>query len=276
MPALVHEQCRREAVCQYAKMPAYVFLSARRSACLLVPYHSLHGTFCLATLYSIMGVRGLQRHSLPVSERFASETLVGELLDDEQSLISLAKRGEEQAYDALVRHYEQLAFRAAFLITRDEHDAAEVAQDAFLRAFRALGSFKLGHPFRPWLLKIVTNIALNRVVSRERRRKTEERYIRQESLASDPPFDNIVAEREEQQMLFRAVGSLSIDDQTLISLRYFLELPEADVAGVLGIPLGTVKSRLHRTLARLRKVIRRDFPELGLSKARQVIRERQV
>jgi RNA polymerase sigma factor (sigma-70 family) len=183
-------------------------------------------------------------------------------LNEEQDLIGRAQRGEEQASQALVRQYEQIAFRAAYLILHDDHEAAEAAQEGFVRAFRALHSFKLGHPFRPWLLRIVTNLALNRVQSRQRRLKMEDRYIRQHAVTPDPSIEAIVANKDQQQQLLQAVGRLSSEDQALISLRYFLELPESEVSQALNIPIGTVKSRLHRTLARLRELIRRDFPDL--------------
>jgi RNA polymerase sigma-70 factor (ECF subfamily) len=195
------------------------------------------------------------------------DTVAGALLNEEQDLeeqdlIGRAQRGEEQAYQALVQQYEQIAFRTAYLITHDEHEAAEAAQEAFVRAFRALHSFKLGLPFRPWLLRIVTNLALNRVQSRQRRLKMEERYIREQAVTPDPSVDAIIADKEQHQHLLQAVSRLSAQDQALISLRYFLELPESEVAQALNIPIGTVKSRLHRTLARLRELIRRDFPDL--------------
>ncbi len=78
----------------------------------------------------------------------------------------------------------------------------------------------------------------------------------------DPEPDLHLAEREQNEELLRAVATLQVQDRTLIALRYFLELPEAEVAAALDVPVGTIKSRLHRTLARLRAVIERDFPDL--------------
>ncbi len=185
-------------------------------------------------------------------------------MTEEQSLIARAQRGEVQAYEALVREYEQLAFRTAWLITHDEPEAADAAQEAFVRAYRALGSFKLGQPFRPWLLQIVTNQALNHVQALQRRQHMTERYARQMMTAPDRPSPEFkLAAREQSERLLLAVGQLSPEEQTLIALRYFLELPEAEVAQTLRVPRGTIKSRLHRTLARLREVIRRDFPDLN-------------
>ncbi len=188
----------------------------------------------------------------------------GELsLDEEANLIERSQRGDAQAYEALVRQYEQLAFRAAFLITRDAHEAAETAQDAFLRAYRSLGSFKRGYPFRPWLLRIVTNQALNRVKASERRAHLSERYAQVVAMSEpDPSPEHQVAEREQSERLLQAVSRLSADERILITLRYFMELPEKQVAETLQVPVGTIKSRLHRTLGRLREIIRRDFPDL--------------
>lgn len=182
---------------------------------------------------------------------------------DEQALIARAQRGDAQSYELLVREYERLAFRAAYLITHDEHEAADAAQDALLRAYRALHSFKPGQPFRPWLLRIVTNQALNRLKSAQRRTRMTERY-RQETLTIQEhrSAEHVVEEHEQNERLLLAVRQLDADEQALIALRYFLELPESEVAVSLSVPVGTVKSRLHRTLARLREIIQRDFPDL--------------
>lgn len=182
---------------------------------------------------------------------------------DEQDLIARAQRGDVQAYEALVQQYETLAFRAAYLITRDDGEAADAAQEAFVRAYRALGSFRSGAPFRPWLLRIVTNLALNRLQANRRRQNMTERYTRQVLVETGHvSIDGLVLQRDQRQRLLQAVGRLNPDQQALISLRYFLELPEAEVAATLKIPIGTVKSRLHRTLAKLREIIQTDYADL--------------
>jgi RNA polymerase sigma-70 factor (ECF subfamily) len=184
-------------------------------------------------------------------------------LIDEQDLIAHAQRGDVQAYEQLLQQYEQLAFRVAYLITHDEHEAADAAQDAFLRAYRSLRSFKLGQPLRPWLLRIVTNTALNRIQAAQRRNRMNERYTQQVIVENgNLSIEGLAVKREQQQRLIAAVNQLNPEQQTLIALRYFLELPEAEVAAALNIPRGTVKSRLHRTLAKLREIIRRDYPDL--------------
>lgn len=184
-------------------------------------------------------------------------------LKAERTLLERAQRGEVAAYEALVRAYETQAFRAAYLITCDEQEAADAAQEAFVRAYRALKSFRVNEPFRPWLMRIVTNQALNRIQAMKRREKMTERYA--QALLESNPLPNAqrsLETREQNDKLMRAVTRLKQEEQVLITLRYFLELPEAEVAQTLHIPQGTVKSRLHRTLAKLREIIRKDFPDL--------------
>ena len=90
-----------------------------------------------------------------------------------------------------------------------------------------------------------------------------ERYTRQIIVENGGlSIEGLAVKHEQQQRLITAVNQLSPDQQALIALRYFLELPEAEVAEALKIPRGTVKSRLHRTLAKLREIIQRDYPDL--------------
>ncbi len=162
-----------------------------------------------------------------------------------------------------MQSYEELAFRAAYLIVRDEDDAADVAQDAFVRAYRALDTFDTARAFRPWLLRIVTNVALNSTRASKRRQAATERLVPGIEPDHGPSQPDAAAEAAEQaERVWEAIGGLSDDDQNLIYLRYFLESSEAEAAEAIGRPVGTVKSRLHRALGRLRQVIEDHYPDL--------------
>jgi RNA polymerase sigma factor (sigma-70 family) len=183
----------------------------------------------------------------------------GRPLDDERrdgetdaELIERARRGEVMAYETLVRRYQDTAVRTAYLIAPDG-DAEDSVQEAFVKAYGALGRFREGAPFRPWLLRIVANEARNRRRSAGRRaglvlRAAEDR--RPDDAA--PSTESAVLDREERDGLLRAINTLGEDDREIIATRYFLDLSEAETAEILGIPRGTVKSRLFRALARLR------------------------
>lgn len=172
-----------------------------------------------------------------------------------------------------MQSYEELAFRVAYLIVRDEDDAADAAQDAFVRAFRSLDTFDTGRAFRPWLLRIVTNVALNSTRAAKRRQAATERLIPDSELEGQMQPDAAAEAAEQAERVWEAIGGLSDDDQNLIYLRYFLESSEAEAAEAIGRPVGTVKSRLHRALKRLRQVIEDQYPDLQPQIAGQLVGE---
>lgn len=179
----------------------------------------------------------------------------------ESALVSRARQGDDAAWEALVREHQQPIFRLAYLLLGDSDDAEDIAQEAFIRAFRALDSFDAGRPLRPWLLRIAANLARNR-------QRSVGRYLaalRREFLGA-PERVAALGERSgeewEAKTLWQAVRRLATADQEIIYLRYFLDLSEAETAAALTIAPGTVKSRLHRALGRLRIVVDKEFPTL--------------
>jgi RNA polymerase sigma factor (sigma-70 family) len=174
---------------------------------------------------------------------------------DESDLIQRAKRGDTHAYEELVHAYQGIAFRTAYVIARNAADAEEAAQDGFVKAWRALGRFRDGAPFRPWLLQIVANEARNRVRSAGRRAGLALRAATGESSGDAAPSpEAVLLSAEQRQALLAAVNELPEDQRTVVSLRYFLGLSELEVAEALDVPQGTVKSRTARALERLREL----------------------
>jgi RNA polymerase sigma factor (sigma-70 family) len=181
-------------------------------------------------------------------------TVEGRPLEEAQ-LIDRARRGEVMAYEELIRRYQDVAVRTAHLIAPDG-DAEDACQEAFLKAYAALGRFRTGSPFRPWLLRIVANEARNRRRSAGRRTGLALRVA--EDRPSDdaaPSPESAVLANESRQRLLDAVNRLRDDDREIIGARFFLELSELEAAEALGIPRGTVKSRLSRALGRLREAM---------------------
>lgn len=177
---------------------------------------------------------------------------------DDQPLVERARRGDAAAYEELVRHHQHIAFRAALVFAGSPADAEEAAQDAFVKAWRALPRFRPGAPFRPWLLAIVANEARSRRRAAGRRASWLARAAAQESTAAgsgpvlaDPAV--AVLDRERTQELLGAIATLAERDRVVIELRYVLDLSEREMSAALGCRPGTVKSRLSRALARLRE-----------------------
>lgn len=160
-----------------------------------------------------------------------------------------------------MRRYREAAFRAAYLVLRDAAEAEDAAQEGFVKAYRALQRFRRGHEFRPWLLRIVVNQALTTLRSRKRGLAAAERLAVQER-----PFpltiDDTVIDRERARLVWAALDSLREQERVVVYLRYFLNLPERELAEYLGCAQGTVKSRLHRALGKLRNVVVDRYPQL--------------
>jgi len=190
-----------------------------------------------------------------VHSEFAA--VVGRPLDEiEDTLVERARRGDADAYEELVRRYTEMAFRAAYLVTGSAPDAEEAAQDAFVKAFRALSRFRAGAPFRPWLLRIVGNEARNRRRAASRRAALELRVADGIRAGGAAPSPEAAAEAaEERRALLRALVMVGDDHREVVGCRYLLELSVEETAATLGIPEGTVKSRLARALAHLRELM---------------------
>ena len=160
------------------------------------------------------------------------------------------RAGDTDAYAVLVRRHAAVAMRTAALLGAGS-DTEDVVQEALVKAYRSLGRFHLDRPFRPWLLRIVANEARNAHRSAVRRSAREERDARAlTTWLDDVSVD--VTDREAKEQVLAAVGRLSDPLRRVVVCRYLLELDEAETAVVLGVPRGTVKSRLSRGLGRLR------------------------
>ena len=183
--------------------------------------------------------------------------VVGRPLDEiEDTLVERARRGDADAYEELVRRYTEMAFRAAYVLTGSAPDAEEASQDAFIKAFRALPRFRAGAPFRPWLLRIVGNEARNRRRAAGRRAALELRLAEGLGAGGAAPSPEAAVEAaEERRALLRALVMVGDDHRQVVSCRYLLQLSVEETAATLGIPEGTVKSRLARALAHLRELM---------------------
>ena len=146
-----------------------------------------------------------------------------------------------------MRRYQGIAFRTAYVIAGDASDAEEAAQDGFVKAYRALGRFRRGAPFRPWLLQIVANEARNRRRSAGRRTNLALRLAdeaRPGDAVPSPEAELLSGDRRAE--LLAAVERLREEERLVVSCRFFL-----------GLKLGTVKSRTARALAQLREEVER-------------------
>jgi RNA polymerase sigma factor (sigma-70 family) len=170
---------------------------------------------------------------------------------DEAEIVARVRGGESAAYGELVDRHASVAKRTAVFLGAGA-DADDVVQEAFVKAFRALGGFREGASFRPWLLRIVANETRNAVRARGRRARREE-LAAPLDVVLDPADAAVSLERRTE--LLAAVRALPEQMRLVVTCRYLLDLDEQETAVVLGWPRGTVKSRLHRALGRLRDAL---------------------
>ncbi|OGO54865.1 MAG: hypothetical protein A2V85_00470 [Chloroflexi bacterium RBG_16_72_14] len=170
-------------------------------------------------------------------------------------MVRRAQAGDAEAYGDLVTMHQAAAFRVARLLAGSAAEAEDAAQEAFVKAYLALGRFRAGAPFRPWLLQVVGNEARNRRRALGRRTGLLDRAViafRGSAGAGGPSPETAVLLGELRDEVRAALLRLRDEERTIVACRYLLDLSEAETASALGVPPGTVKSRLHRAMGRLR------------------------
>ncbi len=168
------------------------------------------------------------------------------MLTCEDRLIEQARQGDQEAFRQIWDEHHAVAMAAALRLCHQPGMAEDITQGAFLLAWRGLPRFQIGLPFRPWLMRILYRHALD-VMERQRIYLRPFSPIALEApVRASGPYERdpqeLVAEREE---LSRALAGLNADQRRVIALRYGADLSEAEIAQVLGWPIGTVKSRLN-------------------------------
>jgi RNA polymerase sigma-70 factor (ECF subfamily) len=179
---------------------------------------------------------------------------------NEADLILRAHQGDEHAWTELIASHQEAVFRLAYLMVRDAAEADDLAQETFIRAYHALSRFDTTRPVRPWLLSITVNLVRNQRRAWGRYLHAIRRWWQQMPPAKS--LETLTHAQLEADALGQALQRLNAPDREVIALRFFLELSEQETADVLGIARGTVKSRQHRALERLRQVVAEEFPAL--------------
>ena len=172
----------------------------------------------------------------------------------EEELIRRAQRGDATAFRALVERYAPGAWRVARVLIADPEQAEDALQEAWIDIWHGLPSFDTTRPFRPWLLTVVGNRC--RMQRRRHSLPTQsfDERIADEVVDQQDVHEEAVA-HELDPALRTALARLTPDDRELLALRYHAELELAEIAALYDAPLSTIKSRLYRTLARLREYL---------------------
>ena len=182
---------------------------------------------------------------------------------DDAALIRLAQRGDREAFGRLMVKHQDRVFNAVYRMTGRYEDAADIVQDTFLKAFRAIGSFHEGAGLYTWLFRI----AVNTVISKRRKdtvRKEKQKVSigagDEDSPANDPPSRNPGPERlaenaETGRRIEQAIAELDEEHRIVVMLKDLEGFDYHQIGQMLGCPDGTVKSRLHRARLQLRAAL---------------------
>ena len=174
-------------------------------------------------------------------------------MNDEEA-IRRCKDGDREAFHHLVERYKDVLYGTAYLMTGNASVAEEHVQESFLLAWRGIGSFRLGRPTKPWLVRILVNT----VMSQRRRRSIPTTPLEEAAHLGDAnSADELAKGVADRQEVRNALESLSEEHRQVVMLRYFTGLSVPQLAEVVGYPEGTVKSRLNRALRQLKDVIDR-------------------
>lgn len=193
-------------------------------------------------------------------------------LPNEDSLVAAAQHGNDEAFMALVNHYQQSIFRVALRITGNREDAEDTLQDALLKAYSKLGSFRGGSLFYTWLVRITMNEALMKL--RRTKRQGGRESSLDEALASDhapiaiagagpPDPETWYSQVELRETLLHALSGISARLSDAFVLRNVADLSVREIAGTLGLSVAAVKSRILRARSRLRQRLRKHPARRG-------------
>jgi RNA polymerase sigma-70 factor (ECF subfamily) len=183
--------------------------------------------------------------------------------DPDRSLVDAASAGDRDAFSALVLRYQVRIVNLARALTADDGEADDLAQETFIRAYKGIGRFRGESTFRTWLYRVALNVINSHLKSRAKRwhwwgRSLDEREFDGETdraaklQSPSTPIDEDTARR---QLIDRALTSLPAEMRTVVTLRDIHGFDYAEISAMLGIPMGTVESRIFRARQRLRPLL---------------------
>jgi len=173
-------------------------------------------------------------------------------------IIIRAQSGDREAFAILFEQYKNLVYKTAYLMLGESAEAEDALQEIFLQVYKSLSGFDPSKAaFTTWLYRVTFNYCLNH----RRKKRPFTLPLEDMSLALTSEFPG--SQLADEEILQQAIGKLTDRQRAVVILRYFWDLPYAEIAQILDVPLGTVKSRIDLALKTLRKVLKESEPDKG-------------
>ena len=186
-------------------------------------------------------------------------------MNSEKSLINLVKKGDKKAYEVLVLQYQDRLVFSVYKFLKDYELAQDIAQEAFVKAFKNIEKFRGDSSFYTWIYRIAINTAKNFLSSKSRKSEIYDDEIMElklsESAVTSENPENILEAEELRSMMMDAIQGLPDDIRTYLSLREFDGLSYEEIAEVQNCPIGTVRSRIHKG----REILDKTFSKYNMS-----------
>lgn len=174
--------------------------------------------------------------------------------DSDLALVQRTRAGEVEAFSELVRRHERIVFNLAYRFMRDNALAEDMAQEVFLKAFRLLHGFRGDCSFSTWLYRVTSSVCLTELNRRKRRGEVELTPSHEDETSTQPEETSDMPE-----LVRRCVTKLPERYATIVSLYYLQEVPYEDIAETMRIPMGTLKTWMHRARLQLRKIVEKEL-----------------
>jgi RNA polymerase sigma-70 factor (ECF subfamily) len=165
----------------------------------------------------------------------------------EREILEIVQKGDKEAYGAIVKRYMHSAYYIALGFVHNQQDALDVSQDAFVKAFRKIKMFDTSKPFFPWFYRLLRNLCIDQLKRKHR--------MREVPLDDVPVFVEEKEDRELKETLWKGIEKLSFEQREIVILRYFRQYSYAEIAELIGKPIGTVMSSLFYAKKKLKGIV---------------------
>ncbi|MCD6217163.1 sigma-70 family RNA polymerase sigma factor [bacterium] len=183
-----------------------------------------------------------------------------DMLDEDFELIRRVQSGDPDSFEPLVEKYQSFVFGIIRSVIHETSDDEDLAQEAFIQAFRGMSKFRFNAKFKTWLYRVTVNVCLNHLRNLKRT-KLQDDEIDFKAIADKSPTPDRTHEKSEMaNVLGRIIKTLPVKYGSILHLHYYEDMPYEEISEMTGMPLGTVKSHLHRA----KEKVRHAFSDAGL------------